>query len=364
MSRKFSPRLLLLQGAFWTVVFTLNVGPQWQKYGSPRELFEVVGTTTALQALVALIALRYLVPHLLDRGRVKQFGILLLVLLFVVAESNILFSYFYLEPAYPDSYGKYYQILSDLSLIERLGFSSMIRWIVFSKLPLFFFPAAVLIAVDYYQRQQSVLALREQKRSAELDALKNQLNPHFIFNTLNNIYALAIKGSDQTAEAIAKLSGILDYVLYRCNSEYVSLNDEVNMIDDYIALERLRFGDRLAISFVNEVREPVEIAPLLFLTLIENAFKHGASQALDTATVDLSLSASEKQIAFEVSNSTSPSSSSDKPSNAAAGDRPPGIGLKNLRRQLDLLYPNAHRLSINESDKQFTARLVVERDQK
>lgn len=355
MSTNTSSRLLLLQSAFWTVVFTLNVGPQWQKYASPREVFEVVGTTTALQALVAFIALRYLVPRLLDHGRVALFGAWLLTLLIIVAEANILFSYFYLEPAYADSYGKYYQILRDLSLIERLGFSSMIRWIVFSKLPLFFFPAAVLIAVNYYQRQQSVFELREQKRSAELNALKNQLNPHFVFNTLNNIYALAIKQSDQTPEAIAKLSGILDYVLYRCNSEYVSLNDEVRMIEDYIALERLRFGDRLEISFINEVEEPVKIAPLLFLTLIENAFKHGASQMLESSAVDLSLTASAKQIAFEVSN-CKPSDSTSSP------DRAPGIGLKNLRRQLDLLYPNAHRLTIEESDQQFTARLVVERN--
>jgi len=312
----------------------------------------VVGTTTALQALVAFIALRYFVPRLLDRGHLKQFGVLLLALLFFVAESNILFSYFYLEPAYPDSYGKYYQILSDFSLIERLGFSSMIRWIVFSKLPLFFFPAAVLIAVNYYQRQQNVLTLLAEKRSAELDALKSQLNPHFIFNTLNNIYALAIKRSDQTPEAIAKLSGILDYVLYRCNNEYVSLTDEVNMIEDYIALERLRFGDRLEVSFINEVQKPVEIAPLLFLTLIENAFKHGASQALDVSTIDLSLSATDGHITFEVSNSM-------PATRAKNADHAPGIGLKNLRRQLDLLYPNIHGLDIKESEQRFTACLVV-----
>ena len=319
-----------------------------------REVIEVSGTTTALQAFVAFIALRYLVPGFLDYGYIKRFAALLLALLIFVAEGNILFSYFYLEPSYPDSYGKYYQALNDLSLVERLGFSSMIRWIVFSKLPLFFFPAAVLIAVNYYQRQQSVLTLREQKRSAELDALKNQLNPHFIFNTLNNIYALAVKQSDQTPEAIAKLSGILDYVLYRCNSEYVSLTDEVEMIDDYIALERLRFGDRLQVSFNKNVQEPLRIAPLLFLTLIENAFKHGSSQDLDRSTVDLFLSATETHIAFEVSNS--------KPAIKNTGeDHASGIGLINLRRQLDLLYPGAHQLTINESGRQFKARLVVER---
>lgn len=340
--------------AFWALVFLLNAGPDWHRYASPREVIEVVGTTTVLQALVAFVALRYLVPGWLDRGRVKLFGLLLLGLLFAAAELNIVFSYHYLEPSYPESYGKNYQALSDLSLIERLGFSSMIRYILFSKFPLFFFPAAVLIAVSYYRRQRTVLALREQKRAAELDALKSQLNPHFIFNTLNNIYALALQQSEQTPEAVAKLAGILDYVLYRCNKQYVSLTDEVEMIESYIALERLRFGERLQVTFVNSVAEPLMVAPLLFLTLIENAFKHGASQQLDHATVDLSLTATEQEIIFEVRNSKSTVSDS-------AGDAEPRIGLANLQRQLDLLYPDAHEFNVVESAQRYTARLSLQR---
>ncbi|MFK7956872.1 MAG: sensor histidine kinase [Lysobacterales bacterium] len=354
MTNPFFSKQWLFQLAFWSVVFLLNVGPDWHKYSSLREVLEVVGTTTSLQAMVAWVALRYLVPGWLDRGQVKRFGLLLLGVLWLAAELNIWISYSYLEPAYPDSYGKSYAVLSHLSLIERLGFSPMIKYIVFSKLPLLLFPAAALIAVNYYMKQSAVLALREQKRAAELEALKNQLNPHFIFNTLNNIYALAIKQSEQTPEAVAKLSGILDYVLYRCNSQYVSLEDEVAMIEDYVALERLRFSDRLTVSFTNHVHETVYVAPLLFLTLIENAFKHGAGQALGQASVDLSLSATDQHIKFEVSN-TKPA-----PVREEAVSQP-GIGLDNLRKQLGLLYPNAHSLEIAETERRYAAHLILSR---
>lgn len=354
MTVRVNRALAGFHSAFWSVVFLLNVGPDWHRYSSTREVLEVAGTTTALQAMVAFIALKFLVPRWLDRGHIRLFGLLLLAVLFLAAESNILFSYFYLEPAYPESYGKYYQILSELSLLERLGFSSTIRWIVFSKLPLLAFPAAVLVAVSYYQRQQAVLALREQKRVAELEALKRQLNPHFIFNTLNNIYALAIKQSEQTPEAIAKLSGILDYVLYRCNNEYVSLEDEVEMIDDYIALERLRFGERLNVSFSKELCAGVMVAPLMFLTLIENAFKHGASQQLDQAFIDISLRATAETIVFTVSNSKS---AKIKPKESCEEK----IGLANLRRQLALLYPRAHKLDLEETPEHYSSRIYLER---
>jgi LytS/YehU family sensor histidine kinase len=171
---------------------------------------------------------------------------------------------------------------------------------------------------------------------------------------LNNIYALAIKRSEQTPEAIAKLSGILDYVLYRCNSDYVSLEDEVEMINDYIALERLRFGERLKVTFIKQLFGSVMIAPLLFLTLIENAFKHGASQQLGQASVDISLTATAEEIVFGVSNSKS---ASTRPEHL----RDSKIGLVNLRRQLDLLYPRAHQLDLEETPERYTARISLKR---
>ncbi len=340
--------------AFWAVVFLINVAPDWHRYASLREIIEVGGTTTLLQALVALVALKLLVPRWLDRGAVRTFAALLLVVLIVAAELNILISYYYLEPTYAASYAQKYAAIADLSLIERLGYSSVIRYIVFSKIPTLCFPAAVLIAVAYYRKGQREAAFREHRKAAEIEALRNQLQPHFIFNTLNNIYALAIQRSPLTAEAVAKLSGILDYVLYRCANDRVSLGEEVAMLEDYIALERLRFGDRAEVTFSNEANETDAVAPLLFLTLIENAFKHGVSQAIGDATVDVALRSDDKEIVLKVSNS--------RP-NAAGGSESEsgGIGLANLRKQLDLLYPGAHRLDVRDARDRFTATLVLSR---
>ncbi|MEO1245298.1 MAG: sensor histidine kinase [Pseudomonadota bacterium] len=339
---------------FWAVVFVLNVGPEWQRYSSAREVLEVAGTVTALQFAVAAVAIRWFVPLLLERGRTVLFAALLLLTLLGAAELNILISYFYLEPTYPESYGRYYLSLEQKTLIERLGFSSIIKYILFSKLPLLSFPTAVLIAGDFYRKQQKMLQLREQKRAAELNALKNQLNPHFIFNTLNNIYALALKQSDQTAEAVAKLSGILDYVLYRCNAKYVSLADEVAMIEDYVALEEIRFGERLDVTFSNDVSEPVQIAPLLLLTLLENAFKHSVSQQLERARVSLSLTTDDRFVVFVVEN-TRPRRTLTNTGESNS------IGLANLRRQLDLLYPQSHSLSVDAGEAHHRVRLALDK---
>jgi len=161
---------------------------------------------------------------------------------------------------------------------------------------------------------------------AELNALKNQLNPHFIFNTLNNIYSLAIKRSELTAEAVAKLSGILDYVLYRCNENHVALVDEIEMIENYLALEKIRFGERVQVTLVNNVKEHIEVAPLLYLTLVENAFKHGVSQELKQANIRMMFSKSSEGVIFDIVNS--------KPQEYASNESNQSIGLKNLKRQL------------------------------
>ncbi len=348
-------RHLILIG-FWVVVFLVNLGPVWNSYSSVREGLEVAGLSTVLQWLVSVLAIRYLVPYFLDRDRLVGFVFAMIALVFAAAQINVLVSVFYLEPTYPETYGAYYrENLSHLSLIERMGFSGTIKYIVLAKLPTLFFPSAILIAADFYQKQKHLLELREQKQAAELNALKSQLNPHFIFNTLNNIYSLALSRSERTAEAVERLSGILDYVLHHCHESYVSLASEVRMINDYIALEKLRFGDRVDVSFVNEATEPAgepaKVAPLLFLSLVENAFKHGASQELDQARIAIHLASDGGRVVFEIRN-TRPSSQGREPS-------APSIGIRNLERQLELLYPDAHELTLTETAGTFTARLEI-----
>ncbi len=352
-SNKSTSKVIFLL-VFWAIVFLLNVGPDWYGFSSAREFFERIGLVTALQGLVAYTALYYLVPKFLDQGKFIAFIFGLFVILFIASELNILVSYFYLESTYPETYGAYYKNVSDYTLLQRMGFSHVIKFILFSKFPQFFFPAAILIAVVYYQKQQSLLELREQKQAAELNALKNQLNPHFIFNTLNNIYALAIKRSELTAEAVAKLSGILDYVLYRCNESFVSLSDEITMINDYVALEKLRFGEKIQFNLNNDIKNPTKVAPLLFLTLIENAFKHGVSQELNTAKIDIHLTETDDKLYFEIINSK-PIHMANSPKN------PKKIGLNNLRKQLDLLYPNSHELKLVDNINSYKAILSLKK---
>ncbi|MEO0421752.1 MAG: sensor histidine kinase [Pseudomonadota bacterium] len=346
---------MLIAGLFWAVVVLVNLGPDWQRFATAREALEVIGLTTVLQMAVAAVTIAYLVPRWLDKGATGRFLLLLLLAVLCAAEVNILVSYFYLEPTHTEGYGaRYQEILGDLTLVERLGFSWVSRYILLSKLPHLVLPAAVLIAVRYYRRQQSLLQLREQQQAAELNALKSQLNPHFIFNTLNNIYALALKRSTLTAEAVARLSSILDYVLYRGSERVVSLRDEVAMIEAYIALEQLRFGDRLTVHFSQHASPDHQVPPLLFLTLLENAFKHGVATSLDAAVIEISLVEEAGALRFAISNSRPPASA---PARRDAGEQ--AIGLRNLQRQLALQCPDTHELTLVDGDDRYTATLTL-----
>ncbi|GAA6153807.1 hypothetical protein NBRC116587_32290 [Pseudoteredinibacter isoporae] len=331
----------------------VNLGPEWQRYSSIREGIEVAGLATVLQWLVAAIALTFWVPLLLDRNRLFAFVTSMIATVFFASEIYVLVSYLYLEASYPSTYGAFYLAnLSDLSIWQRLGLSGTIKYIVLGKWPMLLFPSALLISASFYQRQKQLLELREQKQAAELRALKGQLNPHFIFNTLNNIYALALCRSDQTAVAVERLSGILDYVLHHTHDKTVLVTKEVQMISDYIALEKLRFGDRVNVSFHHDVSELLSVAPLLLLTLVENAFKHGTSQELGQSKIDIRLSAKAGEIDFEINN-TKPKTQQARPEN-------PPIGLENLRKQLELLYPHSHRLTLNETESRYTAKLTIQ----
>jgi len=191
---------------------------------------------------------------------------------------------------------------------------------------------------------EAQLKLKEQ----ELNYLKMQIHPHFLFNTLNTMYGFALKKSDNTPEMILKLSNLLDYLLYQVDKPFVSLKDEINHIEDYISLEQMRFNDTLSVNFSKEISsEATEIAPMLFIPFVENSFKHGAIKngVLD---IDISLKATKSEILFEIKNSNSKNSNTHE-----------GIGLENIRKRLELLYPNQYKLSINDNEDRFEVLLKL-----
>lgn len=337
---------------FWAGVFILNTGPHWEIYSSTRELVETSGMKTGLQMFVAILTIRYLVPVFLEKEKWWQFIAALIFIIVIASEINILIRYLYLEQHYPDSYKQFLSLFSDMTLTQRMDLRWAIRYILFTKVPAFTFPTVLLVAYKFYQKQQILLKLKEQKISAELDALKNQLNPHFIFNTLNNIYALSLKKSDQTPIAIEKLSAILDYVVYRCNDKYVDLGAEISLIENYVALEKIRYGKRLQFSLDVALKSNLKIAPLILLTLLENACKHGIREELKQAHIHISLSESDDFLSIKVHNS--------KPARTSQhGDDTKQVGLDNLKKQLELLYPNAHSLDIQDESNSYTAALSL-----
>ena len=334
---------------FWIVIFLFHtITANREFYASIRHLVEVFFVMTILQVIVAYTTIYLLIPKFLSRKRNLIFGISLTLLLVLAVTGYHCAKYYYLEPTYPQSYALHFEQFGYWSVPERVANIS----VTISKSVFFFSPTLLLLLFQFYRNQQRLSKINEQKKTAELTALKHQLNPHFLFNTLNNVYALAVKKSDKAPEVISKLSDILDYMLYRCDESFVPLEKEIELIENYLALEKIRYGKRVAITFDTALKHDVKIAPLLLLTFIENAFKHGVSQEIDRATIDIMLKTHEHEITFCIKNSV--------PDTALAEEYPKqAIGLKNVKKQMELLYPNAHQLQTNKREGAYWVKLDI-----
>ncbi len=208
---------------------------------------------------------------------------------------------------------------------------------------------------DWRRQRQLNRQLRQAKAEVELQLLKAQLHPHFLFNTLNNIYGLSLQRSDKVPDSIIRLSRILDYLVYYSQKEEIALNKEVELIRNYIALEQLRYGKKLQLTAeLPEVDEGVKASPLLLLPFVENAFKHGAKGADGRWWIKMQLQMVNSRLIFSIENSKSPSSGQEENG---------GVGLRNIRHRLALLYPGRHRLTIDDAESVFSVRLEVSLNQ-
>ncbi len=338
--------------AFWALVFLLDTGPHWENYTTVREIIETIGPQVFVQMSIAIAALKWLIPRYLNRNRKLSFFVIMAVLLLLGSELLILIRYFYIEPTYPGTYRRFLELFGEYTLQQRTISAWAFKYIFYTKFPLLLYPAAILIAFDFYTKQKRLLQISEQKKQAELTALKNQLNPHFIFNTLNNLYSLTLSKSELAPVVIEKLSDILDYMLYRCSDPFVSIQREIKLIENYIALEKIRYGERLSVELNNSVDEDRLIAPLMLLNLVENACKHSAREEIDIARVEITIKSGQQDIIIKVKNSV-PSTQRTTTSDTNR------IGLENLRRQLDLLYPARHNLQINNKANEFCVDLQL-----
>jgi len=211
------------------------------------------------------------------------------------------------------------------------------------------------IATEWARDQRNVQILETQTMQSELNFLKSQINPHFLFNTLNNLYALTLKKSDKAPEIVVKLSEMMRYMLYECNETRVPLEKEVNYLKNYLDLEKLRQGEDARISFQihGEVNNQ-EIAPLLLIPFLENSFKHGITNTIHEGYVNILLDVEEEKVRFEIENSkpeTLPQETHKKSG---------GIGLVNVRRRLNLLYPEKYELILKDTPRSYAITLDLD----
>jgi len=204
---------------------------------------------------------------------------------------------------------------------------------------------------NWYLKQLENDTLIKEKANAELQLLKAQIHPHFLFNTLNNIYSFTLTKSPLAAELVQKLSDMLNYMIADCDQILVPLEKEIQLLKDYIGLEKVRYGDRLDIQMlVNGDCKNCMIAPLLMIPFVENCFKHGASMMRGKQWMHLVININENNLDFNLSNS--------KPSKPSATKR--GIGLLNVHKRLELLYPGKHQLDIKSTENTFSVELKIE----
>ncbi|TMM58089.1 hypothetical protein FEE95_01290 [Maribacter algarum] len=337
---------------FWTIVylyFVLSVH-NLSMFASYRHLLETYGLIVLAQMITAYTCIYILMPKYLDRKKTGLFIFWMLTVLILVYTFYQGVKLIYFDVEYFDFYDEVQRKFAKDSLLKRLSYFS----VFLSKCIVYLTPTALLLMYRFYRNQQKLLKINEQKKIAELSALKQQLNPHFLFNTLNNLYSLALEKSERTPEVIERLSDILDYMLYRTKDKFVQLQKEIELIENYLALEKIRYGNRVAITFNYEIPSDIKIAPLLILTFIENAFKHGVRQELKQASIDISLKLVGEDILIKIKNT--------KPNSVVrVENREEALGLKNVKRQLELLYPNAYELQLSDEESTYIVQLTLER---
>lgn len=323
---------ILQHAAFWVCIYLFDVllfGFDSERYGL---FFKIVLLEMPGLMILAYFIMYWAIPKFLER-RYVQMGLALAAVF--LACSFMVHALFISVSYYTENIG-----LWDASKILVRGFY-------------LFANAAIAVIIKltllWYNNQRRVMEMESTRLEAELKMLREQVNPHFLFNTLNNLYGLTERSPAKAREMIAGLSRILHFMLHESNQREVSLKEEIESINDYITLEKVRYDNGLSVSLNVDPRcADLRIAPLILFPFVENSFKHGASETIGSAWINIDFSVYRENFIFKVENS--------KPAQAVPSANGHGIGLTNSRRRLELLYPGDHSLQIMDT---IDAYLVI-----
>jgi sensor histidine kinase YesM len=312
--------------------------------------------------------IQYLKKHI--KSVIKIVGFLILLIVILIIDSNsamrdnpitiLLFVVFYLTIAFvlvPNFFKKYrvpiisvYALAYSVFLYFRLFSESyeMYRQQSTEIFLLFFLPIPIFASLWTYQQWKWFQNLKAEKSQAELAMLQAQVNPHFFFNTLNNLYALTIKNSNKAPEVILKLSDMMRYTIYEGKKGYVSIKEEIDYLNNYIELHKIRYKKEVDIQFNHTIENDIKIPPLLFIILLENAFKHGVESLSENAYIHINLLVKNGFIQFEIENNFELQSNDGN-----------GIGLENLQRRLHLLFDKNYTLTNETKGNIYKSTLKI-----
>jgi LytS/YehU family sensor histidine kinase len=215
----------------------------------------------------------------------------------------------------------------------------------------------VYLLNDRYKQQQHIAHLHEETLKSELNLLKSQINPHFFFNTLNNLYGLAVEKSEHTQDVIYKLSQMMRFTIYEGRKNTVSINDEIEYLENFIELNVIRYKNKIDINFEHTIEdEQQRIPPLLFINLLENAFKHGVDSQLENQYINFSLKTNKREIVFNIENNFD----NDVLEKNKIDRRSGGLGTENLARRLTLLFPGKHQYENKVKGNLFIANVTID----
>ncbi len=306
-----------------------------------RIVVELIELPLKMLALYGMIY--FLIPRFLLKKKFTLFFVFLIAAIVLVGllrrleDLFVVFPLLYEEGTYTTDFWNKSRLFSGLVYIY----------------PVVGFGTAVYFAKSWFDNQLLAEQLKREKVSSELRLLKAQVHPHFLFNTINNIYSLSLTKSDNTPKALLQLSSLLNYVLYECNSEKVLLSKEIKLLEDYIALEQMRYH-AIDIQFkVVGAIEGYQIAPLLLLPFVENAFKHGASTSIDQPWIVVLIDVVEERLHLVVENSSNPNVQEQK------GGYRQGIGINNVVSRLQLQYPNNFVFEKHKNGNTFLVKLEL-----
>lgn len=331
---------------FWAVYFLLNI-LRWGNYFDDY-LYSLKTNIIGFPVHMILVYLNIFV--LMPRFVYKRkyffyiFFLIASLLLMVFMKFNLTF-YLVSENIWPEG----------PSVIHNFTFSYAIDMMI-GELYVTTFVTAIKITMDWLEEQKRVAALEKMQSDTELLFLRSQISPHFFFNTLNNIYSLSIEKSEKTPRIILKLSELMRYLLYETKTKRQSLEKEIICIQNYLDLERIRYGELLKINMnISGDILDKKIAPILLLSFVENAFKHGANKNIGNVTIDIDFKIVNNFLFFTISNPISEITKHKLVINHSGG-----IGLNNVKKRLALGYDSdEYDLKIDNEDKLFTVKLKI-----